>query len=166
MRSGLVIATRENVAKARHELSQRKGERVALAKDNAPIAQPEDDTLAKLVKLIPGEVVAFYLSISAFLADTETGYRFAVFLIGLIATPAIVWLSAHPAEGGVKLRPPLLQYVLRTVAFVLWAMVTAYPFRLFGDPIPAQAVGIALAVFTLFSPFAIRDGAVPAPDPA
>ncbi|HEU4732457.1 MAG TPA: hypothetical protein VFT22_31395 [Kofleriaceae bacterium] len=120
-------------------------------------SESEDPTLAKLIKLIPGDVVAFYVGISAFVAGAGAGYQFAVFLVGLVATPLILWFGARESEGEVKVRPPVWQYILRTAAFVLWAAATAYPFMLFGPPIPAKAIGVALAAFTLLAPFVIHD---------
>lgn len=85
-----------------------------------------DGYLAKLVKYIPGEVIAAVASIVALSANVSTGPNvrsgaaIAVFVIFLVATPAYFWMGARnlPTED----KPAWYFYLLSLLAFGIWAL--------------------------------------------
>lgn len=85
-------------------------------------APPVDDYKDKLVKFVPAEVVAFFAPIASLVRERPALLIFSA-LLGLIATPAYLWVTAKKLDPG--LRPPLHNYVLSTVAFGVWALATS-----------------------------------------
>lgn len=158
---GLAILTSKNLAEAEEaSVAARRGRGgPSPAPDPTPAPAPAvpDDQLGKIVKLIPGEVTAFYLAVMTFLAGgvADRALAMIVFGLGLLATPAILRLSSRrtPADPAVP-QPPALQYVLRTIAFALWALAVHNPFAHLAafDP---RYVGVALMSFTLFAGYLI-----------
>ena len=93
-------------------------------------AQPTHPTpltetqLERLVKLVPADVVALY--IPAIGLGTLTSWQYyglAVTIGAAVLVPVLLYLDARSA----KQRVPRLQYVVRTIAFVLWAFVIGQP---------------------------------------
>lgn len=114
---------------------------------------PLSNYLEKIAKLIPGEVIAAYLTMMGFVASIESGSThtiviWAVFGIGLIMTP--LYLNAMADAG----KPKAKHLVLSTLAFIVWAYSTCgeqlqetiTP----GTFLPAVA-SIILVAFTLVS---------------
>jgi hypothetical protein len=90
----------------------------------APLPIPES-TLERLVKLIPADVVGLY--IPALGLDRLAGwshYRLAVSIGGLVLVPILLFADARAAHQ----RVPLLQYVIKTLAFAAWALLIGAPF--------------------------------------
>lgn len=112
-----------------------------------------DGYAGKLVKYIPGEVIAFFTPISALIgaagssnssaAGSNTGWLIAVTVVGALAAPAYVFVGA-----AASVRP--YTYVLSTVAFVAWAFGVSPPLDAAAG-LSAVAVGVSLgcAVFLI-----------------
>jgi hypothetical protein len=89
-----------------------------------PIRQSTDSWLDALTKLIPGEVMA------AFTGATQVagvGKSFVAQLVVLLLltplAPAVLYASARRADVRGEVHP--LQYVVRTFAFVLYALASS-----------------------------------------
>jgi hypothetical protein len=121
----------------------------------APRATLPDGELAKAIKLIPGEVVAFYVAANAFLQQADPALRIVAFAIGLVVTPIALYAAARAEQhaSGTLVRPPMLQYVLRTIAFAVWAI--AIEPKAIGVPVDRDVAGLALLAFTLIAPLII-----------
>ena len=110
-----------------------------------------DDYASKLVKYIPGEVLAFFLPATA-LAAADTGLQWAALAIGLVATAG--YLYVYNRRNNLPAPRPL--YVaLSGLAFLAWAFGTSAPTRgLIGLPdIYAQFVLlVAVLGIPMFEP--------------
>jgi hypothetical protein len=106
----------------------------------------------RVTKYIPAEVLAAYLSINGILATVtntgETPLRNAVyaasFALCLVFTPIYFGLVAHKNE------PKMLQRIVSTIAFVVWAYNLGGVFSAYGIYIPWLG-SIFLIVFSLVS---------------
>jgi len=88
-------------------------------------ATEEDDYATKLVKYIPGEVLAFFLPAVA-VAGTRPDLQWAAALIGLLATGGYLYVYNKRK----KLPTPKVWYVsLAMIAFIAWALGTSAPTR-------------------------------------
>ena len=102
------------------------------AADTAPPATPPpDDTLTKVAKLVPTEIVAGYIPLVAAAEaitdkkDTQFTLAFVAFLIGLVLTPIYLIIVGKPTNLAQK-----VSIIIATVAFVLWAYLLGGPFAL------------------------------------
>jgi len=106
----------------------------------------------RVTKYIPAEILAAYLSINGILAAVtdagETPLRNAVyvasFALCLVFTPVYFGLVAHKNE------PKMLQRIVSTIAFVVWAYNLGGVFSVYGLFIPWLG-SIFLIVFSLVS---------------
>src|SRR5438876_3010780 len=102
----------------------------------AGAASPPDEWRDKVVKLVPAEVVTFYISVSGFIAaiaktsEDAKWWLFGVFVIGLILTPFYLRRATRTDNPG----PRPKQYVITTIAFVVWSLATTTPLRAIGVP--------------------------------
>jgi len=124
---------------------------LAPAGPTAETAAP-DEWRDKVVKLIPAEVVAFYVATSAIIAtigrpDETKWWLFGMFVIGLICTPLYLRRATRNDNPG----PRPKQYVITTVAFVVWALATSAPLVAIGLPVSPVLSAVILPVFTLVS---------------
>lgn len=85
---------------------------------NAEAAVKKDDYVSKLVKYIPTEVIAFYLTLTGIVgadqSEQKIYYTYALFLLGIIAT--IVYLRI-----GWKISNNF-QVTISCIAFIAWAI--------------------------------------------
>jgi hypothetical protein len=84
-----------------------------------------ESTIERLVKLIPADVVAIYipaLGLDRFAG--WSGYRLTISIAGLVLVPLLPYLDARAANE----RVPPLQYVVKVLAFVAWALLIGEPF--------------------------------------
>lgn len=89
-----------------------------------PPAPIPDGDLERIIKLIPGEVVALYTAAMAFGPSPPTrAFALTLFLLGVALVPLILWLDGR--QAGVRARWP--QYVVRTLAFAAWAFAISDP---------------------------------------
>ncbi len=106
--------------------------------------------LEKVAKLIPGEVLAAYLTmiglatgINDISENTQNIILWCIFSIGAVFTP--IYLNYMADQD----KPKAVHLILSTVAFVVWA------YQVTGDKLPiwynANVASIALILFTLIS---------------
>ena len=90
-----------------------------------PTPPPIDESLLeRLVKLIPADAVALYVPALGFRSLTSWPYySLAIAIGGTLLVPLLLFLDARPAHE----RVPPLQYVVRTLAFISWALVIGEP---------------------------------------
>jgi hypothetical protein len=108
-----------------------------------------DNYWARVVKYVPGDVLAAWLALSGLLVGRTTakvGVLWAVFGVLIVVTPISV-LRATRVKG---LPPARAQAMLSTVAFAVWAFAIGQPFShyTFYD---ASYGGVAIILFTLVS---------------
>ncbi|MCE9571995.1 MAG: hypothetical protein K8W52_02445 [Deltaproteobacteria bacterium] len=116
-----------------------------------------DDYLAKLVNLVPAEVVTLYGALAAYVSDDHVIATIA-FAVGIATT--LVWLSQPTTlPDGSIVRTPSIQYPISVIAFVLWATAIAHPI----DPWLGgwyhdhpKILGVVVAAFTAMAPLLIR----------
>jgi hypothetical protein len=117
-----------------------------------PAVITSGDYLQKLVKLIPGEIIALYLAIASFVPK-EVVAQFIVAGLALVLTP--IYLVN---VGKVK---NTLQVALSTISFAVWVFVTGGPFA--GMPwYQAWIPGAVLAAYTLIVPILVGPAPVAA----
>ena len=117
---GLAILTRENLANA---TARARGP----APDTGTVPGVPDGFVDKLVKLIPTEVVGFYLGVISLLGPSSTSTtKITAFVIGLGLSVLVLSIPTTLPDGS-RVRPPPSQYVLRMIAFVLWATALNQP---------------------------------------
>ncbi len=122
-----------------------------VAATEAAEAQPEDKFLDRLVKYIPGEIIAVYLPIQAQLlsmndpayANLKWGFLWGVFALLTLLT--VVYLKRFQ-----DVKKPL-QLAISAVAFVVWVLGTGGgPFLVFGHEELFTRFGpILIPLFTL-----------------
>jgi hypothetical protein len=104
-----------------------------------------DSYSARLLKLIPAEVISLYVSLTALASTAHPRLPWIIFAIALLGVPFHLLLIA-------KVTKPR-QVLLSTVAFAIWTLAIGSPF---GDQ--ARPYGaMALLVFTFASPAFIRE---------
>ena len=102
----------------------------------------------RLVKLIPSEIVAFYLVALGIASGANSWYVLAAFAFSLILTPVFLWRTTSDD----KCKPQTKQYVLTILAFVIWALATSQPLACIGLLVPPAAAALLLAAFTIVAP--------------
>jgi hypothetical protein len=115
---------------------------------SAPNASPPDGYKDRVLKLIPSEVVAFFLFCKGVIPDSDSWYLFAVFVAGLVATP--LYLVRSTANDAIRPKPK--QVLLTSLAFVVWVFAIGNPLASFSVALPTLVPPLLLATFTLFSP--------------
>src|SRR5215216_2441829 len=119
----------------------------------AAAARPPDDFLDRLIKYIPADVIAAYLTIDNILKgglkDPQRlpTYLWAVFAILLILTPLYLWRVAGVTKWE--------QIGLSAVAFAVWVFALGGPFTQLDvyDPILAAVIlPLASLVIAIFQP--------------
>jgi len=126
----------------------------------APAIPPEparpDDYSARLIKLIPAEVVATFVTIDGILRSSSTKPPELVFWLIFVAL--IFGTYAHTLWVG-KLPPlpkPHLQASLATVSFIVWVYALGGPFVTLPAPWYAPLYGsILLPLYVFFIPIVI-----------
>ncbi len=97
-----------------------------LAAHDPPVA---DDYLGRLVKYVPAEIIALYLTVAGIIPPDPTGrpratVLWVVFFGCLVLVPVFTWV-ATTRHG----RPPLTaQVVISTLAFPIWVFAIGGPF--------------------------------------
>jgi hypothetical protein len=122
-----------------------------------------DDALAKMVKLVPAEIISFYtLEDTLIRANSMSSWMYLVAMIlGAVLTPVhLRWATKNdtPALSS--------QYVLSTLAFLVWTNVIGAPFVALGWNFRSVALFL-LPVLIVLGPFAVRAdlGSRKAPEP-
>jgi hypothetical protein len=105
-----------------------------------------DTYTEKLPKFIPAETIAFYAPIASVIGERPS-LLISAGVIGLLATPAYLWLSARRLPP--SLQPRWHFYVLASTAFAIWALGTSGLGALFGIDAIASAFILAVGVFVI-----------------
>jgi hypothetical protein len=115
------------------------------------ISGSPDAYLDKLVKYIPSEVVAAYLSLDLICRSSnvnETWIRWAILLFGFVATPIYLWRAL-----GVQ---KIIQLAISMAAFCVWAFALGGPFLALSWYKPLYGA-LLLPVFTFLAPLIAPD---------
>ena len=98
---------------------------------NRPKVQPTDSYLTKIVKYIPTEIIAGYVTLSGFILGMDDPQQFIYFwvvsIVLLILTP--LYLHVATSESGKK--SSLHHPVAGALAFAAWVFATGGPFMQF-----------------------------------
>jgi hypothetical protein len=108
-----------------------------------------DNYWSRVVKYVPGDVIAAWLGLSGLLAARTTvkiGLLWALFGVLLVITPISV-LRATRVTG---LPPARSQAMLSTIAFAVWVFAIGQPFSHYSF-YDASYGGVAIILFTLIS---------------
>ena len=113
---------------------------------DAGVAKP-DNYAERLIKYIPSEVIAVYLTLEGIVKASEykesASFYWSIFLFGLTAT----WLYLYKVVGVRKTS----QLAVSTLAFAVWVFSFGGPFRFLG--IPDLVPALVLPAFTFAVPF-------------
>ena len=110
-----------------------------------PTPLPEDKYKDRLLKYIPGEVVTFYLCLTASVAASTNAppwLSWAIFVVGVVATPFYLHFYLDVSDR--------IQLTVSTVAFIVWVLaLNALPFegKSWYNPVYGR---VLLPVFTFF----------------
>jgi hypothetical protein len=100
---------------------------------NRPKAEPTDSYLTKIVKYIPTEIIAAYVTLSGFISgglytdQQRLFYFWVVFTALLILTPLYLHVATSESGKTSSLRHP----VAGVLAFAAWAFASGGPFMQF-----------------------------------
>jgi hypothetical protein len=117
----------------------------------------EDDYKSKLLKFIPAEVVALYLTLDGVIKAAgsqlplpQNENLWLVFWVLLIATPLYLWRVTYVTKW--------LQLVISTLSFAIWVFTLGGPFTGLGWYKPVEGA-LLLPLYTFFVPmFYEREG--------
>lgn len=88
-----------------------------------PPPVPDETRLERLVKLVPADVAGLYIpAIGLGSLTAWPWYALAIAIGGTLLVPILLYLDARPDED-----VPVIQYVVRTLAFVAWAFLVSQP---------------------------------------
>ncbi len=114
--------------------------------DTKQLPSTPDGYAARLLKYIPSEVIALYLTLTSLLkssVDTGSPLEWIVFAFGIIVTPLYLWRIQ-------KVHKPL-QLVISTGAFAAWAFALGGPFASLSWYAPAYG-GVLVSIYTFLIP--------------
>lgn len=117
-----------------------------------PVLTP-DDYLTRVVKYIPAEIVAVFVTVRGIIdlvADSSTFLYWIVFGFLVIMTVVYSWKSST-VKG---LPPAYTQVVVSTVSFVIWVFALGEPFSSLGWYRPIYG-SLLLILYTLIPPLLI-----------
>ncbi len=102
----------------------------------------KETELDRLLKLIPTEIVTLYAAILPIAPEVPWRYfPLMTFVVGLLLVPSVLALDGWAT----KEHAGWPQYVIRTLAFAVWALAVMWPFAPWLDPGRSRWI-IALAV--------------------
>lgn len=115
---------------------------------STPVPKP-DDYQSRLLKYIPAEVVAVYLTLEGIVksaADQQIWLLWVIFGLLLIGTPLYLWRVAKV--------PRKVQLSISTIAFAVWIFALGGPFasQTWYEPVYGA---ILLPIYTFFVPIII-----------
>ncbi len=110
-----------------------------------------DDYLTKLIKYIPSEIIALYITLFGIATTAKTEIPFElitwlIFLIGVIGTLLYLWRIAKVTNW--------LQLSISTISFVIWAFALGGPFANLSWYHPVYGA-LILPVYTFFIPIVV-----------
>lgn len=119
----------------------------------APQVLTEDDYLSKVVKYIPAEIVAVFVTINGILKpdpNVPAIFHWLLFIVLLVLTPLYIWRFAS-VKG---LPPPYAQVAISTISFIIWVFALGGPFDFLGWYKSIYG-SILLILFTLVPPLIV-----------
>src|SRR5260221_2301874 len=108
------------------------------------VTNPGDSYTDKLAKYLPGEVIAFFAPLAAFVSGDQN-LLIAIAAAGLVGTFIYLFNSAKNAEPAKKPRPYF--YVLACISFAVWAIATSQLATMIGLTAKASSVMLGITVF-------------------
>ncbi len=114
--------------------------------DTKQLPSTPDGYATRLLKYIPSEVIALYLTLTSLLkssGDTGLPLEWIVFAFGVLVTPLYLWRIQ-------RVHKPL-QLVISTGAFAAWAFALGGPFASLGWYTPTYG-GMFLSIYTFLIP--------------
>lgn len=108
-----------------------------------------DPYFQKVVKYIPGEIVAFYLVFNQFALNEGTYSFLILFLIAIILTPLYKYFGLKDQANILTI--PWFQIIISTIALVIWIFALEDMKIIIGEYSPFIAA-LTLAAFTLTTP--------------
>ncbi len=126
------------------------GHMIDRAVSQVPSSEKEDDYVTKVIKYIPAEIVAAFVTVDGVLRSVQAIPKFVgwmVFLVLLVLTPLYVWrVTSDPAKP-----PATGQIVVATISFFLWVFALGGPFNHLSWYLPAYGA-IVLPIYTVLVP--------------
>ncbi len=134
------VLTPKNIDRARARLPEAERDKVK-----------PDDYLAKLIKYIPSEVVALYITLYSIASASkkEIPFEFIVwfiFILGIIGTILYLRRVAKVIDWS--------QIFISTIAFVVWVFALGGPFSLLSWYHPVYGA-LLLPIYTFFIPIIV-----------
>jgi hypothetical protein len=134
-------------------------DRTARSKQLVPPVQETD--LDRILKLVPTEVLAFYTAAVPITPHVPwTYFPLTLFLTGVALVPLVLFLDGRTMNA--PARWP--QYVVRTLAFIAWALAISWPFAPW---LPKDSIGwvssLAVLIIPLIGGLVLRDKPPAAP---
>ena len=107
-----------------------------------------DDYFTQIIKYIPSEAVALYVTLYGVVAAAKTQIPFEtilwiIFILGIVGTPSYLWRITKVND--------MTQLAISTVAFVVWVFALGGPFANLSWYNTVYGA-IALVVYTFFVP--------------
>ena len=134
------VLTSKNIGLMKAKISKEEGEQIK-----------PDNYLTKLIKYIPSEIVALYITLLGIATTAKTEIAFElitwlIFLIGIIGTLLYLWRIEKVTNW--------LQLSISTIAFVIWAFALGGPFANLSWYHPVYGA-LILPVYTFFIPIVV-----------
>ncbi len=155
------MATRPRVISARDTRILREAARRAPEGEEAP---SEDSYVTKLIKYIPAEIVAAYLTLSGIIATAETVPQVPTLWVvaGSLLVFTFLWVLFGTRDRSLGLPPPYYQAIVSSIAFAVWVMVISGDTLLEHCWLPLYGslllIGVTLLI-PLFEKIFVRTGA-------
>lgn len=108
-----------------------------------------DNFFDKVVKLIPGDVVAAWITITGLIAGATISPAFYWILLVVFIALTAGWTYRQTNAAGMP--PATKQIIISSVAFVVWVFALGGPFASFSWYTPTYG-SIILIIFTLAAP--------------
>lgn len=135
-----VVVTSKNINSVKAQLPQAKRKEIK-----------PDDYLTKIIKYIPSEVVALYITLYGIASAARTEIPFAViswfiFILGILGTVLYLWRVSRVVDK--------LQILISTGAFVVWVFALGGPFLSLSWYHPVYGA-LLLPIYTFFIPIVV-----------
>lgn len=132
-----LVLTNHNINKVRASLPDEEKEKVK-----------PDDYLTRIIKYIPAEVVALYITLHGIASSAKTGIPFEliswiIFTVGILGTVLYLWRVGNVNDK--------LQISISTGAFIVWVFALGGPFSSLSWYHPLYGA-LILPIYTFFIP--------------
>lgn len=115
-----------------------------------------DDYKTRVIKYIPTEIVAAYVTLEGIIKATEkapSGAYWMVFIILLVLTPIYMWRITEQADQ----KPAWDQIIVSFFSFIIWVMALGGPFATLSWYQPIYPA-LLLPIITLIVPLIKKQG--------